>query len=303
MPLFDTHVVVDWSARSTPSPARPSKDAIFWAVVRDGVLQAVDYARTRAAARTQLAQLIAQEQAHGRRMLLGFDFAFGYPAGVAKTLTGQDSALHLWDWIAARVEDADDNANNRFAVASQINRAFPGVGPMWGRPDAWDYPDVPPKKSARHGDHPADQRQTERFAVGAKSVWQMAYAGAVGSQVVLGLPTVKFLRDTTGAVVWPFDTDLRVPDADVVIAEIYPSLLQAQAHASQGQTEVLDAAQVRVLARAFADLDQTGALAPFFTPKAPDPDSVAQEGWIFGTGPDLSLKHAVSTAQVSHAPL
>jgi hypothetical protein len=29
---FDTIIVADWSARSTPSPARPSKDAIFWDV-------------------------------------------------------------------------------------------------------------------------------------------------------------------------------------------------------------------------------------------------------------------------------
>ena len=34
MPLFHTHVVVDWSARSKPSPKRKSKDAIWWAVAR-----------------------------------------------------------------------------------------------------------------------------------------------------------------------------------------------------------------------------------------------------------------------------
>ena len=32
-PLFHTHIVVDWSARSEPSPEQPSKDAIWWADV------------------------------------------------------------------------------------------------------------------------------------------------------------------------------------------------------------------------------------------------------------------------------
>ena len=74
--LFDTHVVVDWSARSKPSPVRPTKDAIFWCTVRDGEALPVDYARTRAATRTRLTSLIRKERDAGRRVLLGFDFPF-----------------------------------------------------------------------------------------------------------------------------------------------------------------------------------------------------------------------------------
>lgn len=33
-PHFDTHIVVDWSARGKPGPARPTKDGIWWAVAR-----------------------------------------------------------------------------------------------------------------------------------------------------------------------------------------------------------------------------------------------------------------------------
>ncbi len=305
MPIFDTHVVVDWSARSKPSPALPTRDAIFWAVVRDGVAQPVEYARTRADARARLLDLILAERAAGRRVLVGFDFAFGYPAGVAEHLTGQVSGPALWDWIADRVEDSVDNANNRYQVASAVNGTYPGVGPMWGRPASWDFPDVPARAKNRTGDHPCENRATEHFAKGAKTVWQLAYAGAVGSQVILGLPTLKVLRDETGAVVWPFDCGLTVPASDIVIAEIYPSLLQAEAHANKEIDEVLDAAQVRVLAQCFATLDICGELAAFFKPAVSKIDAAAssQEGWILGLGPDLDLRTALKESEAAHASL
>ena len=154
-----------------------------------------DYARTRHEALDRLARLIAEELDAGRRVLVGFDFPFGYPAGVARHLTGRASALALWDWLAARIEDAPDNANNRYDVAAAINAAYPGLGPFWGRPSTWDYPTIPVKASARtHGStHPAERRIADHRAMGAKTVWQLAYAGSVGSQMLLGLPALKRL--------------------------------------------------------------------------------------------------------------
>ena len=65
LPLFHTHVVVDWSARSQPSPALQSKDAIWWAAARtDGGGVTVDepaYVRTRHEALARLARLVAGE--------------------------------------------------------------------------------------------------------------------------------------------------------------------------------------------------------------------------------------------------
>jgi molybdopterin-guanine dinucleotide biosynthesis protein A len=46
MTRFDTVIVADWSARATPSPARPSKDAIFLGICRDGYVATL-YQRTR----------------------------------------------------------------------------------------------------------------------------------------------------------------------------------------------------------------------------------------------------------------
>ena len=124
MPLFDTHIIVDWSARSKPSPAKPTKDAIWWAVARvDGGSASVlkpKYARTRDDALQCLVRLIADELDAGRRVLVGFDFPFGYPEGVAAHLTGKGSALALWDWLAEHIEDAPNNANNRHKVAAEV---------------------------------------------------------------------------------------------------------------------------------------------------------------------------------------
>ena len=127
--LFDTHIVVDWSARSVPSPARPVGDAIWWCAARDGAVGEPEYARTRHDAVRRLGAILARECAAGRRVLAGFDFPFGYPAGFAGHLTGRASGPAVWDWLADRIRDGEDNANNRYAIAGSINRVFRG----WAR--------------------------------------------------------------------------------------------------------------------------------------------------------------------------
>ena len=305
-PIFDTHVIVDWSARSLPSPKRPSKDAIWFAVVRDGAPCEPVYCRTRDAALTALADLLADEVAQKRRVLTGFDFPFGYPAGVAMRICGSDRALDLWQWFAEIVTDGPDNKSNRFEVAAQINRLYDGTGPFWGRPETWDIPDVPTRATARRGtDHPPEHRLADARAKGAKTVWQLAYAGSVGSQVILGVPALQRLRSDPRLVdvmaVWPFQTGLKCPDAQVVVAEIYPSLLQPEAHAARQQDEVLDSAQVRVNARAFAQLDCRGGLAPLFAgvgDLSAEERSIIEreEAWILGLGHETVLQHAALEA-------
>ena len=275
MPLFHTHIVVDWSAQSSPSPKNPSKDAIWWAVARIADCIEVEkpqYVRTRYEALDGLARLIACELDAGRRVLVGFDFPFGYPAGVAKHLAGEASGLALWDWLAARIEDSPDNDNNRFAVAAAINEKYRGViGPCWGRPAKWNFPTIPLKKSERtcREPHPPELRICDGRAEGAKTVWQLFYNGSVGSQMLLGLPALKRLvedsRIAGRAAIWPFQTGLQLPEAPVVIAEVYPSLLRAEVRARRREDEILDCAQVRVNAEAFARLDAAGGLAPLFS--------------------------------------
>ena len=304
--IFDTHVIVDWSARSKPSPKRPSKDAIWFSLGRDGSPSEPVYCRTRDHAMTKLADLLADEVAHKRRVLIGFDFPFGYPAGVAKRICGSDRALDLWAWFANAVTDRPDNQSNRFDVAAQINRLYDGTGPFWGRPKTWDVPDVPTRASARNGDdHPPEHRLADARAKGAKTIWQLAYAGSVGSQVIVGLPALQRLRAdprlSECIAVWPFQTGLTYPDAQVVIAEIYPSLLQAQAHSAKRRDEVLDSAQVRVNAQAFSRLDRLGGLIPLFAgtedlSAAERAVIEGEEAWILGLGHEAALQNAALEA-------
>lgn len=295
MALFDTHIVVDWSARSTPSPVRPTKDAIWWAVARDGAMELPEYVRTRHEAVARLEALLAAETAVGRRVLVGFDFPFGYPAGVAEHLTGRASACALWDWVTARIGDRPDNSNNRYAVAEEINHCYPGVGPCWGRPATWDHPGVPTRARDRtcRESHPRERRFSDEHARGAKTLWQLAYAGSVGSQALLGLPAlVRLSRGPAlaGRVsVWPLDGGLRLPDDPVVLAELYPSLLRTAVARLREPGEILDRAQVRINVLAYARLDARGGLAPLFE-GAPSLNAQErrvvenEEAWVLGLG-------------------
>lgn len=303
MPLFETHVVVDWSARSKPSPVRETGNAIWLAMARHGALVETAYFRTRHDAVAELTELIASELGAGRRVLVGFDFPFGYPAGVVEHLTGQGAALALWEWLAGRVEDDVRNANNRFHVATEINRRFPGVGPFWGRPKSWRcHPDVPTCANERtcRGSHPAERRIADRHATGAKTVWQLFYSGSVGSQVLLGLPALARLRNAPSlcgrTAVWPFEGGLRVPDKPIILVEVYPSLLRDAIKTCEDNIQ--DRVQVRVNARAFATLDAAGGLSALF--QGPSQLTASErriveteEGWILGLDQQQDLYDAL----------
>lgn len=277
---FDTVIVVDWSARSAPSPARPSPDAIWMGVVRDG-LPEVSYHRTRALAVRHLDAVLAGEAALGRRVLVGFDFPLGYPAGFAGRLTGQARASAVWAWLADRIIDGASNANNRFVVAAEANRRLGGAGPFWGRPAALEVPGLSFTKAVDYGALALSEfRSVERLARGAMPVWQLLGNGSVGSQSLTGLPVVHRLAQA-GAAVWPFDDK----PARVVVAEVYPSLLKrpvARDMARAGGNAVKDEAQVRLLALALWRLGRSGGLGALWD--VPEGVARTEEGWILGAG-------------------
>ena len=296
MPLFDAYIMADWSAASARNLG---KDSIWLGIARPGASTTVENIATRLEARGRLQALAAEALAQGHRLLIGFDFPFGYPTGVARHVTGHDNALTLWRWIAARFKDHADNRNNRFAVAEEINRLYPGTGPFWGRPAKWNHPDIPTTEKARtRTGHPPERRLADTRAKGAKTVWQLAYAGSVGSQVLTGLPHVLALRDdpelAPDTAIWPFETGLATPTAKIVLAEIYPSLIPPDLSET-----VKDAGQVRAVADWLSGLDRDNALEPMFA--GPSDATVAQrsrivaeEAWILGL--DAPLLRSVGTA-------
>ncbi len=281
---FDSVIIVDWSASAAPSPDRPSADAIWTAIAREGGVQP-HYHRTRAAAEAYLVALLEIEAAAGRRVLVGFDFPMGYPAGFAARLTGQARAQAVWAWLAERIKDDARNCNNRFEVADAINRHFGGSGPFWGRPEALRLPALHPRKTVDYAALGlAERRAVERLVPRAQPVWKLFTTGSVGSQSLMGLPVVHRLA-ARGAGVWPFDG----ARARVVVAEVYPSLL-AGAVASDGGA-IKDEIQVRLLALALWRLSRAGRLGALFD--VPGGDVVTQEGWILGAGHQAALAGAV----------
>jgi molybdopterin molybdotransferase len=299
--LFDTIAVVDWSSRNDPSPRGEARDALWIGLA--GSRSGEHYFRTRAGAMAWLAALLADERAAGRRMLAGFDFPFGYPAGFAAAVTGMADGLALWSHLDGLVTDGPENANNRFAAAAALNAAVPGPGPFWGNglPQR-EFEHLPRKKPAA-SPVAAERRLVERapWAKGAKSCWQLSGAGSVGGQVLTGLPALWRLRQELGVAVWPFDTGLAAPEAPLVIAEVYPSLLAEAVRAECGKGDILDKVQVRVTARALATLDAEGGLAPLFE-GAPDLAGEAravvarEEAWILGAGHAEALARAARPA-------
>ncbi|MEM9971399.1 MAG: molybdopterin guanine dinucleotide synthesis [Pseudomonadota bacterium] len=281
MSLFDEIVIVDWSAASKPTPKRPSKDAIWLAHWREGAMK-TQYFRTRAAVCELLCRLFEDALAAGRRVMAGFDFPFGYPQGFAAKVAGAPSALALWEHFGEVVADADDNANNRFDVAAEMNRMFPGVGPFWGRPHQWDIADLPTHGRTRHGHGMAERRLVEQSATTAQPCWKLFTTGSVGGQAITGIARLQAMRSRFGAglAVWPFEP---WGEAGVVLTEIYPSAHADAVSLALKEGDILDEVQVRVLAEMFAAMDGDGRLGAALD-AVPEGVARREEGWILGLG-------------------
>ncbi|WP_299786268.1 gephyrin-like molybdotransferase Glp [uncultured Marivita sp.] len=277
---FDTIAIVDWSAGKR-APARPSKDAIWIGITRQGADQEPVYCRSRVAAEAWLGAFIDKEAQAARRTLIGFDFPFGYPHGFVRHVTGSDDPLAFWDWLDARITDTEAGENNRFDVASEINRLFDGPGPFWGKPNETDWPDVPYRKAGIPFDVCAERRACDLAAKAASSCFQLFFNPTVGSQALMGLPMLARLRRRAGVAVWPFQ---KWSDAQTVLVEIWPGLIEP-AVKEGANDEIRDRAQVRLLARALAGLTPE-ALDAMLSDVGPE---AAEEAWILGAGHSADL--------------
>ena len=265
---FDTFIMVDWSGGNQGS-VLPQADAIWACVARSDAVEDAIYLRHRADAEDWIARILTAERAAGRRVLLGFDFPFGYPAGFGQALLGTDDPFDLWDWFEARIEDAP-TANNRFDIAGQINLKFGGNGPFWGNALKRDIAGLPRTKAGYENPFP-DRRAAEARATGAFTLWQMSGVGSVGGQTMMGLPVLARLRRRFGAdlAVWPFEP----LDAPIAVVEIWPSLTVGPVP----EGWIKDQWQVHCVARDLAALD-AAQLAEMLSVLA------TPEGWILGLG-------------------
>jgi precorrin-8X/cobalt-precorrin-8 methylmutase len=290
--LFDSFLTVDWSAAATPAIGRDSV-WLHLGVRRGRRLETrrLSNPATRTDAIAEIAGLMADEVAAGRRLLAGFDFPFGYPRGTAAAL-GLDPPdwRGLWRALADGIADGPANANNRFAFAAAWNRKFPdGRGPFWGRPERPPVPGLPTRK-------PADavlpeRRRCDARVPGAQPVWKLYTTGSVGGQALMGIAALERLRRrpelAAHLAVWPFESGLAGPPAGkpILLAEVYPSLVEPAGWAGLPK----DAGQVVAIGRHLAARDANGALAcDLAGPTDLGADErlavTAEEAWIVGAG-------------------
>jgi hypothetical protein len=296
--LFSAYVIVDWSAAAKPTTGA---DSIWIGVLKRDVRFRMAFESynppTRGDAEKRLAIILDDLKKRGERALLGFDFPLGFPRGFASALklTGEPTWRAVWDQLDRMVKDKPDNTNNRFGVGSEINRRLTGGPfPFWGCPPKDALTTLQPKRSRPHGpDDLPELRHADLAAKGAASIWKLYYNGSVGGQALLGIPAVRRLKLARGEAVriWPFETGFKpLTEADlagveVVVAEVYPSLIKGDGAAG----EVKDLVQVRTTAEHFARLDEASKLAPLFgPPKGAAAETVLdaerEEGWILGAG-------------------
>lgn len=296
--LFDAFILVDWSAASKPVTG---PDSIWVGTMRKDVRFRWAFEAKNPATRAEALKVIelelAERKKKGERVLLGFDFPLGFPRSFAERLqlNTENAWKNVWAQIVHLVRDKADNVNNRFSVGANLNRKMMNEAfPFWGCPASEAQTMLLAKRPRAHEESDIPEfRYTEEVAKGAHSIWKLFYNGSVGGQALVGIPIVSKIRDNPlragRCAVWPFETGLRaldlsdVQDLDVVIAEIYPSLIKGAAQMG----EVRDQTQLRGLAEHLAGLDDAGKLGALFAGLArPGNTQIAivesEEGWILG---------------------
>ena len=310
MPLFDAYVFVDWSARNRLSPAKASSDAIWVGELTPPDGHVERYCRGRAEATEHVRRQLSSHVEEGRRVLVGFDFPYAYPGGLARCLglEGAPAWRAVWDRLGELVTDDEKNASNRFAAAHALNELIGGgPGPFWGCPPAAATASLSGTKTgvfafpyATSAGSLERLRATERAIGGVQESWKLSGAGSVGSQALVGIPRVRELRDDPDvahvSTVWPFETGFTSAPAPergpyVLHAEIWPGIVPK----GEVDDEILatgairDQAQVRLMCVWAHREDAVGALGPRFDPgslAAPETReaAAAEEGWILGVG-------------------
>jgi len=310
MPLFETYMFVDWSARNALTSKNPSKDSIWVGEFSlDSNELTENYFRGRCECFDSIVDRLSYHFKRNHRILLGFDFAYGYPQGLASALylpTGTRAAWwNIWTEISSRVKDDEKNTNNRFIAASDLNGIVGSGdgGPFWGVPKGQATDDLHSNSPgfpfrAQNGVDLKRLRLAEIRLPQVQETWKLYGTGSVGGQSLVGIPYLLRLRRSVDFVqrsaVWPFETNFIAtptpPTGPFIIhAEIWPGVVkEAVASIAENQPAAIrDQIQVRAMCQWAADLDLRNELGRSFDmpeglEKRQIKTCIEQEGWILG---------------------
>ncbi len=295
--IFDAYIFVDWSASKSPKSGPDS----IWIAEGEWIncnlrLSAPCNLSTRCAAMDYLAQRLATYAENGKRVLLGFDFAYSYP-GSFFSQSFIPCRAALWQYLSKNITDAPTNANNRFQVANAINAGLPSPL-LWGRPQGQAHLSLANLSSKKPSalTNCLSFRLIEKVLRGMglqpKSAFQLFGNGSVGSQVLMGLPRIEQLKLAfpNYFLTWPFDTGwalqpTTLPKPAIINCEIWPgAILVCNFH------KIKDASQMISYVIWAAREDAYGGLPHWFQVPgrhcqlSPSQITAAQnvEGWILG---------------------
>lgn len=305
MPLFEAYIFVDWGAAGRPYPPAPSPDALWIGEFPPSDNQDDEkYCRTREEATQHVLGRLLHHVEKNRRVLVGFDYPYGYPKGFSAALNPSRHNLPwrmVWIEISSWIEDDEDNRNNRFRVASDLNCIISDgrQGPFWGCPADRAAGHLNTHRpvfpfGAANGTILESLRLCEKMLPGVQEVWGLYGPGRVGSQALTGIPRVNFLRFhprlQKHSRVWPFETGFTStpvpPDGPFILhAEIWPGVVEGMA--GDMGLPLRDQAQVRAMCLWARGLDERGELGALFDAPAGLDNSqlqgcVEEEGWILG---------------------
>ena len=195
--------MVDWSAANAPNRG---KDSIWLGLTvrgRHGLrLTHLENPATRANATERIIQLAAINLHRGRRILIGFDFPFGFPAGTARALGKRGLPWrNLWQELDDRLVDHDDNRNNRFDVAEGLNAALTGEPfPFWGLSREEGRPFLVRRNRRPHGEGDlAERRLCDIRIPSTQPVWKLPGPARSAVRYSLAYPGSGRYAETHGS--------------------------------------------------------------------------------------------------------
>lgn len=302
---FDAYIMVDWSSGSGLRAVMPVANAPWiaeaWWDGGELAWAPQGYFRGRRTCIDHLVRRLRQHIGEERRVLLCFDFAYGYPVGYGLALGFEELGFWkpIWDEISlptlapgmAGEPPKNDyatanNRNNRFAVAAHLNeRVHRGhqpplqKGPLYGCPRAHQRqflvqanPGFPYPYGAGVLQHfRATERRLQNRGFHPLSVWWVLGGGApvVGGQVLTGIPAVREIRYHAEFVnvskIWPLETAFTVHPSPITGPYIvHAEIWPGIVNDQLEEGLIRDEAQVRAMVRWAAMQDASGGLGNRF---------------------------------------
>jgi hypothetical protein len=286
IPSFDAFIAIDWSG------ANRAYNGIAVAICGTGrtAPEVVPPSRNRWT-RAEIADWLKRRLQDRQRLLIGFDFAFGFPYEACGYLGGQadgvDNIFALWELIEAKSNGDSDFGCSQFVANPIYSTLFWTAGP---KPKAW----VERKRQTEHV-------CTELTKTRPDTLYKLLHSKQVGKASITGMRVLHHVRSSRGhcVAIWPFEA----PRTSAVV-EIYPTMFRKRATGSVAKLRtivdlnlalgVLDSDPIRNTCRVRLSDHQTDALisAAGLRLIARDPEAwspaqsgsirIRREGWIFG---------------------